>query len=292
MDRAWMRRKLEQALEVRQQLDFHQELAAGKQLDEDGVAYFDSIPPQELVYFLMVRLEPTVQEIFRAIDPEGRFLSSDSDWNHTYTPVDRHNLERAVALVEDQQEWAVRLAPDSPSLVADQFHHWVWSAAQPLFQSGHHRAAVHAAANSVTVNTQAKVNRTDVFDDDLMNQVFSSDAPKPGKPRLRLAGDPPDKTVASRQRALMPFAAGCYAGLRNLAAHESGPDWPEHRALQALACFSVLASWIEECRVVEYDGDGGATAVTSAAAKVPAQPQRTRPPGQGVTDSSPASPTV
>ena len=48
----------------------------------------------------------------------------------------------------------------------------------------------------------------------------------------------------------MPFAQGCYAGLRNVAAHEHVPDWPEQRALQALASLSVLAGWIDECNVV------------------------------------------
>jgi hypothetical protein len=49
--------------------------------------------------------------------------------------------------------------------------------------------------------------------------------------------------------ALRPFAEGCFAGLRNPAAHEHGPEWDEQRALEYLAAFSILARWIDECRV-------------------------------------------
>jgi hypothetical protein len=243
-----MRSRLEQALEVRQQLDFLYELR-GRELNKDEVEYFDSIPPEDRVEFLMVRLEPTVLEIFRALDPESRYIRTEEDYSHTYTPVDRRNLETAVALAEDQQEWAVRLAPDSPSLAADHFHPWVWDSAQPLWASGHYRMAVNAAAVAINARTQTKVSRRDVSDDDLMNQVFSTSPPQPGKPRLRIPGDHTDRTIQSRQRALGPFAQGCFAGIRNLAAHEDGPDWPEQRALQYLASLSILAGWIEECEV-------------------------------------------
>ena len=206
------------------------------------------------LYFMRVRAEPTVLEIFRVLDPDNRFLHTEEDRSSQWTPVDRYNLERALGMVEDQEEWAVRLAPDAPALVASSFHPWVWASAQPFWQAGLYRPAVHAAAVSITANTQRKVHRTDVFDDDLMNQVFSTDQPKPGKARLRMPGDHADKTIASKQRALMPFAQGCYAGLRNIAAHEHGPDWSEQLALHALASLSILAAWIDECDVVTVEG--------------------------------------
>jgi len=85
-----------------------------------------------------------------------------------------------------------------------------------------------------------------VFDTDLMNQVFT-DRPKPGQAYLRLPGDPTDLTIKDRNRALRPFAEGCFAGIRNPAAHQHGPDWPEQRALEYLAALSVLARWIDDC---------------------------------------------
>src|SRR5579884_242783 len=239
MDRAWMRQKLEQCLHI---------------VVESEIQAKQSAADNDPLNFMRVRAEPTVLEIFRILDPDNRFLRTEEDFASQWTPVDRYNLERALGMVEDQEEWAIRLAPDSPALVASSFHSWVWASAQPFWQASLYRSAVHAAAVSITANTQRKVQRTDVFDDDLMHQVFSPDQPKPGKPRLRIPGDHNDKTIASRQRALMPFAQGCYAGLRNIAAHEHGPDWPQQRALQALASLSVLAGWIDECDVITDEG--------------------------------------
>lgn len=251
MDRAWMKQRLEKRLELSEQLEFLDELDE-RQVEDDEIDYLDSLPPRPAIESAILRAEPTVLEIFRAVDPNYTYLQIQPFFNQQKPYIDRANLERAIALVEDQVEWAIRLAPDAPSLIADQFHPWVWSAAQSLWESRRHRLSVLAAAISVTANTQTKVGRSDVADDELMAQVFTGDSPKPGKSRLRLPGDHTDQTVKSRQRALLPFAQGCYAGIRNLAAHEHGPDWTEQRALQSLACLSILAGWIEECEVVHH----------------------------------------
>jgi hypothetical protein len=42
---------------------------------------------------------------------------------------------------------------------------------------------------------------------------------------------------------------GGYGGIRNIAAHEHAPDWPQQLALEYLACLSVLARWINEAEV-------------------------------------------
>jgi len=234
MDRAWMKARLNACLELRVEI-------------ENAV---DNLEREE-AWYKLARYEVTAKEIFKRLDPATEYLETESDYNGEFVPLSRINLERALGILEDQQEWSVRLAPDSPVLSAAQLHPWVWEPAQPFWNSCHYRAAVHTAAVALNANTQSKVGRTDVFDDDLMNQVLSADLPKPGKPRLRLPGDPTaDKTLASRQRALLPFAQGCFAGIRNLAAHEHGPDWDEQRALQSLACLSILAGWISECAVI------------------------------------------
>lgn len=68
------------------------------------------------------------------------------------------------------------------------------------------------------------------------------------RPRLRLPGDRSSLTWKSRQRGARALAQGCYAGLRNVVAHDD-PDWSEQEALEALACLSVLARWIDEAEV-------------------------------------------
>jgi hypothetical protein len=191
------------------------------------------------------RREPTVKEILKRLDPS----LADFVFDEVGGPYEARNAaQRGLGILEAMDDWAEKLAPDAPALRADQFHPWTWDAARTFWDSKHYRAAVDAAARSINAHTQTKVSRSDIFDTDLMNQVFT-DKPKPGQAYLRLPGDPNDRTVQNRNRALRPFAEGCYAGIRALAAHEHGPDWTEQRALESLAALSTLARWIEECEV-------------------------------------------
>lgn len=130
-------------------------------------------------------------------------------------------------------------APNAPALPADQFHPWVWQAAQTLWDSGHYRHADH---------TQKKLGRRDVADDSLMQEAFSTNPPQVGKPRLRCPSDPTDPTVQSRQRGALHYALGCFFAIRNPATHEQG-EWDQQPALEYLASFSVLARWIDGWKV-------------------------------------------
>jgi hypothetical protein len=151
----------------------------------------------------------------------------------------------ALASLPSATSGAKKLAPDAPALPADQFHPWVWQAAQTLWDSRHYRLAVQAAATAINAHTQAKLNRRDIADDGLMQEAFSPNPPRPGKPRLRCPGDPSDPTVQSRQRGALQFAIGCFFAIRNPATHEQG-EWGEQAALECLASFSVLARWIDD----------------------------------------------
>jgi hypothetical protein len=142
-----------------------------------------------------------------------------------------------------------RMRPDSPDLVADQFHPWVWDAAAPLWEAGTTQEAVHAAARSVNAHLQHKLGRRDRSESALCREAFSPDEPKSGRPRLRFPGDRTSDTWRSRQQGGMDFGAGCFEGIRNPAAHEDGLSLPEQVALEQLAAFSVLARWIDECTV-------------------------------------------
>jgi len=191
------------------------------------------------------RLEPTVREILKQLDP--------SLANFNFDTVGGGHLARAAAqrglgILDGMDEWAANLTPAAPTLPADQLHPWVWGAARTLWESKHYRAAVEAAAKAINAYTQTNLDRRDVSDTDLMNQVFT-DKPKSGQTYLRLPGDPTDQTIKDRNRALRPFAEGCFARIRNPAAHEHGPDWDEEHALEYLVALSVLARWIDDCDV-------------------------------------------
>jgi hypothetical protein len=114
-------------------------------------------------------------------------------------------------------------------------HPWVWEAANSLWTDGHYPEAVHAAARRVNFETQNKVGRTDISEEDLFKQAFSTDAPKHGAPRLRLRDDETSKTYQSLQRGVIQFAAGCYAAIRNPLSQDNEIELNEHRALEQLA---------------------------------------------------------
>lgn len=233
MDREWMRAQLAQ----------YKALAKRYAARRESVHDFD--PPDVLAMATDLRQrEPTVKVILKRLDAS----LAEYDFDVMGQPL---RCPQCVAGPGDRRRdgrVAEKLAPDAPTLRADQFHPWVWDAARTSWDSEHHCAAVDAAARSISAHTQAKVGRSDISDTDLMNQVFT-EKPKSGQGHLRLPGDPNDRTVQNRNRALRPFGEGCYADIRSLAAHEHGSDWTEQRALESLAALSILARWIDECDV-------------------------------------------
>ncbi|MFW3462717.1 TIGR02391 family protein [Streptomyces microflavus] len=153
---------------------------------------------------------------------------------------------RVSRILPRDAEVRERLGDDAPQLSAASMHRWVWDGARSLWGSGHFREAVTAAARKVNTEAQNKVARRDVSETALFQSVFSKDAAKSGRPRLRLMADDGSDTFRSVHRRAMSFAEGCYAGIRNPNSHEDGqPELPEHEALEQLAAFSVLARWVD-----------------------------------------------
>ncbi|MFE1877544.1 TIGR02391 family protein [Streptomyces sp. NPDC059496] len=162
----------------------------------------------------------------------------------------REAAQRADVVLVREAEVRENLGENAPQISAAAMHPWVWDGAKALWQSGHFREAVTAAARKVNAETQNRVGRRDVSETALFQSVFSKDDPKPGQPRLRLMADDGSDTFRSVHRGAMAFAEGCYAGIRNPNSHEDGlPELPEHEALEQLAAFSVLARWVDGATV-------------------------------------------
>lgn len=205
------------------------------------------------------RRDPTIKEILRRLDP----ALADFNLEGMGGDVEARNaVDRGLGILAERDEWEAKLAPEAPVLPADEFHPWVWRAAQTLWDSGHYRLAVQAAATAINAHTQTKVDRRDAADTQLLQEVLSPNAPEPGKPRLRCPGDHANPTVQSRQRGALQYASGCFGAIRNPATHEQG-EWDQQVALESLAALSLLARWIDDWRVEPAP----ATAAPAAKAK-------------------------
>ncbi len=236
MDRAWMRQKLESYRDLLDQfIRLHTPWTS-----PEGKALVDGLHRQE----------PTVKEILKRLDPALADFVLDASGGKNASPSGvLACIQKGLGILGDQEEWAVKLLPDAPVLPADQLHPWVWDSARTLWETGHYRQAVHTAANAITAKTQAKLNRRDLSDKKLMQEAFTS-ATRPGVARLvvdtaGLSGE----SASGMQAAVNNFAAGCYQGIRNPAAHEHEVDWDEQMALEYLAALSVLARWIDKATV-------------------------------------------
>jgi hypothetical protein len=192
MNRDWTRQKLEQFAELARR--YEQTIAPGEYIGNE------SLRGQ------LYRAEPTVRKILEALD---RGLAEKLNLGALAGAASAVQLvHQALGILADMDDWAAHLGTTAPTLAADRFHPWIWQSAQTLWESKHYRMAVNAAATAVCAHTQTKIGRSDIYDDDLMNQAFSAN-PKPGQAYLRIPGDQTDKTVKSRNNALRPFAQGC-----------------------------------------------------------------------------------
>lgn len=164
--------------------------------------------------------------------------------------VHRRWASRAIAALEREQELEEKLGDASPRLHVGGLHSWVWDPAKKLWNDGHRRAALHAAAASVNTQTQAKTGRVDLSDKALFEQVLSLEAPAPGKPRLRVAVEDGTPHYRSQQEGCMKLAVGLSQTVRNEAAH-TVDELPELIALERLAALSMLARLLDEADLLD-----------------------------------------
>jgi hypothetical protein len=167
----------------------------------------------------------------------------------------RAGLNRAIemlqALAEDleEREEAVAL----PGLNPADLHPWIVEAAARLWQDGHHRQAVQAAASAVENWLRAKTGVHEGSGASLVASAFSLADPKPDAPRLRFSGFEPvgsDKWKSAHEGA-GAFGRGCFLRIRNLYTHHNGET--EQEDLEALAALSLLARWIDSAELVKVE---------------------------------------
>jgi Protein of unknown function (Hypoth_ymh) len=217
-----------------------QKFIAGAQHVRQPGGYGRHALPEEQV----VAQAQVIEQIFARVIPDWR--DQVKDRLHDFDTWQRYRdvAHRAVAQLEREQEIAENLGETAPDLNAAQMHTWVWDGARSLWASGHFREAVSAAAVKVNAETQNRVNRYDISEVKLFQEVLSPRDPQPEKPRLRLMPDNGSETYKSFQEGAIAFATGCYRAIRNPPAHVPG-ELPEAEALEQLAAFSVLARWID-----------------------------------------------
>jgi len=252
VDHSWAAAKLQEFADLIEQfsrLDDLVSMTPGQTLDEAN----SRLGSHRAAGDRLVMIDPIMRELMEAArpglgdypePPSGGWSASDPAY---WQNIVRDRALRAIGVHELSAEARERMRPDSPDLVADRFHPWVWEAAAPLWAAGSTQEAVHAAARSVNARLQQKVGRRDRSEAALCREAFSLKDAAPGAPRLRFLGDRTSDTWRSRQQGGIDFGAGCFEGIRNPAAHEDDLDLNEQVALEQLAALSVLARWIEEC---------------------------------------------
>ena len=143
----------------------------------------------------------------------------------------------------------------SPRLAANQFHPHVWTAASAQWSTGHRHEAVLAAAKAVNSMLQAKLNRRDVSEVNLVQEAFSQSDPTATRPRLRFAMIQDERTRESMTQGALSFGVGCFQAIRNPVGHlpNDEHELSEQEALERLAALSLLARWIDQADLVTAD---------------------------------------
>ena len=158
---------------------------------------------------------------------------------------------KALTLLKSGDELRQRLGEPGAQLSVRELHPWVSTVVTGLWVDGRYGLAVAQAAASVNSHTQAKLRRFDTTETGLFSEAFSTDPPKPGRPRLRIMPDDDSKSFASVHRGARALAEGLYAGIRNPLAHQVDAGLlAQQVALEQVAAFSLLARWVDSAEVV------------------------------------------
>ena len=203
------------------------------------------------------RLEPLVEEIARNIEsdparhrPPSPVAWVSGMWHWGTRPA---WVARLIGILENRDLLNEILDPVGPQLSAPRFHPWVWGSARDLWDDGHYREAVQAAATSVEQQTQMKLDSV-VSGATLYSEAFNLKG-RTGVRQLRFdeikeasTGGAFTQTWKSAHEGAAFFGRGCSLGIRNLVSHNIDP-LPEQVGMEYLAALSVLARWVDDAMV-------------------------------------------
>src|SRR6266536_5926519 len=160
MNREWMRERLES----------FKALCEAYDLENRRVRHAEFTDRHRDITDQMSSRMPTVREILKCLDPA---LAEQVELpSMTGTSSSRGAVQQGLGILRDRDEWAANLAPDAPSLIADQLHPYVWAAASPLWDTGQYRVAVGQATVSLSAHI-AKKAASPLSERELVAQVFS-----------------------------------------------------------------------------------------------------------------------
>jgi hypothetical protein len=132
---------------------------------------FNGSPGAEQLYSEINSAVPTVREIVKLLAPD--LVERIKPPSHMLGASGAGAAaEQALGILRDQDEWKANLAPDAPSLVADQFHPTVWNAASAIWDTGSYRIAVLQSAVSLSTHVAAKAI-SGLAERELVNEVFA-----------------------------------------------------------------------------------------------------------------------
>jgi len=155
-----------------------------------------------------------------------------------------------AAFLEQEDHMAIRVVD---------LHPWIAEPAERLFDDGHYRQAILAAAQNLEVQWRGLLGASTGTLQDLAGQSFSDQPPGSDSPRLRypaFASDPKSVAWKNAHVGVMEYAKGCARRIRNLGVHHPENQEPDSGdALETLSALSLLARWITDAEVQEYQLD-------------------------------------
>lgn len=218
-----------------------------------GQSLYDDPACQELEEQIAVRLH-IVESIVTEVDSRyaERFRTPNKGaykWAHE-NQFDVAQ-EAAGALGWAAKEEAI-MGFSGPRLAAASLHPWIWEPAARLWDNGHRREAIQAAATALFDQwTPTKLGREHDTKGgkDLMGQAFTTKDPEPGAPRLRIPNYVKGSADwTSVHEGAMHLGQGAAQAIRNVSTHSTDePD--EDKALEMLATLSLVARMVDEAIV-------------------------------------------
>lgn len=124
MNREWMRERLGRLRGLREACD-----QEGRQSNYEWTSGLNKV-------FDQISTElPTAKAIVKSLDPQ-LVPEVKAPLHMLGASGTVQALNQALGILREQEEWKVNLAPDAPSLVADQFHPVIWAAASTIWDTG------------------------------------------------------------------------------------------------------------------------------------------------------------